>query len=457
MGELKQIPSVEKLLQTKPFSTLVEYFGHVLVLKATRETLSEIRKQFKDSQSIPPETIIAEQTKVKLEAWFEPTLKSVINATGVILHTNLGRAPLSTSARKAMEEIGAGYSSLEFDLDKGQRGDRAVHTERLLQLLTGAESALVVNNNASAVLLVLSALAKRKRVIISRSQLVEIGGGFRVPEVLKESGAILAEVGTTNRVHPADFSKALETPAAAILRVHPSNFKIIGFTEEPELETLVKIAHEHSALLIDDLGSGAFMDTTKYGLAHEPMVQESIKSGADIVCFSGDKLVGGPQAGIILGRKSLLDKIKKHSLARALRADKLCLAGLSQTLEHYLKDEAIREIPTWKMIAMKSSTIRARAESLAKGLGFGEVVGSQSAVGGGSMPGETLQSYVLSLPVKKPEVFLAKLRKSNPPIVARIENDRVVLDPRTVLDDQDETLLKALHTLLSEEPNEKRP
>lgn len=447
MGDLNQIPSVEKLLQSKSYSGLIKEFGRRLVLQATREILSNLRRHYQSSKVIPTESIITAQVKAKLNAWLSSSLKPVINATGVILHTNLGRAPLSKSARQAMEKIGSEYSTLEFDLVKGQRGSRGSDVEKLLQLLTDAESALVVNNNAAAVLLVLSALAKRKRVIISRSQLVEIGGGFRVPEVMRESGAKLVEVGTTNRVHQSDFENAFEQPAAAILRVHPSNFRIVGFTEEPALENLARIAHLHEALLIDDLGSGALLDSAKFGLAHEPMVQESIEKSADIVCFSGDKLLGGPQAGIILGKKVLLDKIRKHPLARALRADKTCLAGISATLEHYLKDEAVREIPVWKMIALKTSQIRKRANFWKKEIGSGEVIPGLSAVGGGSLPGETLPTFTLAIKVKNPDAFLADLRNTNPPIIARIENDKVVFDPRTVFPEQEQGLIENIRKI----------
>jgi L-seryl-tRNA(Ser) seleniumtransferase len=339
---------------------------------------------------------------------------------------------------------------LEYDLEKGQRGSRLIHAESALQKLTGAESALVVNNNASAVLLVLSALASKKRVIIPRSQLVEIGGGFRVPDVMKQSGAKLVEVGTTNRVHLSDFEEALAEPTALVLRAHRSNFKIVGFTEEPEFKDIVKLAHQAGVPVLDDLGSGALLDTAEYGLAHEPTVQESLAAGADLVCFSGDKLLGGPQAGIIIGRADLVAKLKKHPLARAVRADKTCLAGVTATLLHYLMDEALREIPVWRMISMTREQAKVRAEAWAKELGQGEVVESESTVGGGSLPEESLPTFVLSLKVKSPDRFLAKLRAQNPPVIARTENDRILLDPRTVLSEQDHLLISILQSLLTE-------
>lgn len=450
MGELSQIPSVEKILQSKAFKELSDDYGRSLVLSATREALQEVRRQFRTTRKIPDKNTYPFLVKKIIERWLSPRLTPVINATGVILHTNLGRAPLSLAARKAMDAISEGYCTLEFDMEKGERGDRFISVEQQFRLLTKAESALVTNNNAAAVLLVLTALARRRRVIISRNQLVEIGGGFRIPEVMKQSGAKLVEVGTTNRVREADFEEAFEEPAAAILRAHPSNYKIIGFTEEPALATLAATAHRHDAILIDDLGSGALLDTAKFGLAHEPTVQESLESGADIVCFSGDKLLGGPQAGIILGKKSLVDKIKKHPLARALRADKLCLAGLSATLEHYLRDEAQSEIPVWKMIAWKPVQLKTRAIRWRNVIGQGEVLACRSTVGGGSLPEETLPTFVLAVAAGKPQGFLAQLRRLTPAIIARVEDDRVVLDPRTVTPDQEDVLLKGLEEVLYE-------
>jgi L-seryl-tRNA(Ser) seleniumtransferase len=347
-----------------------------------------------------------------------------------------------------MDVVSRGYSNLEYDLEKGARGSRLVHAESILRKLTGAESALVVNNNASAVLLVLSALANKKNVIISRSQLVEIGGGFRIPDVMKQSGAKLVEVGTTNKVRLSDYKSALENSTALVMRAHPSNFKIIGFTEEPELKDIVESAHEKNVIVVDDLGSGALLDTAKFGLAHEPTVQESLSAGVDLVCFSGDKLLGGPQTGIIVGKKELIDKIKKHPLARAVRADKVCLAGITATLLHYLKDDAEREIPIWKMMSLTLKQVKGRAEAWKIELGQGNVVEGESTVGGGSLPGESFKTYLLSLEVKSPDKFLKKLRKQNPPIIARTENEKVLLDPRTVLPEQEGALLVGLKNAL---------
>jgi L-seryl-tRNA(Ser) seleniumtransferase len=346
-----------------------------------------------------------------------------------------------------MDEAAADYSTLEYDLEKGQRGSRLTHAEAILQKLTGAEAAVVVNNNASAVLLALAALAHKKRVIISRSQLVEIGGGFRVPDVMKQSQAKLIEVGTTNRVRLSDYQSALEEPTGLVMRAHRSNFKIVGFTEEPELKAIVEVAHQANVPVLDDLGSGALLDTARYGFAHEPTVQESLAAGVDLVCFSGDKLLGGPQAGIILGKKDLIDKIRKHPLARAVRADKTCLAGLTATLLHYLRDEAEREIPIWRMMSLSLEQLRARAETWRTELGQGEVIKSESTVGGGSLPEECVSTYVLALNVKSPDKFLKSLREANPPVIARVENDTILFDPRTVLDDA--LLLKVIKNALS--------
>jgi L-seryl-tRNA(Ser) seleniumtransferase len=366
----------------------------------------------------------------------------------VILHTNLGRAPLSDAAIRAMDAVSRGYSTLEYDLGKGTRGSRLIHAEAVLKKLTGVEAAVVVNNNASAVMLALAALAHRKRVVISRTQLVEIGGGFRVPEVMKQSGAKLVEIGATNRVNLNDYEAALAEPTALVMRAHRSNFKMIGFTEEPELSEVVAIAHRAGVLVVDDLGSGALLDTARFGIVHEPTAQESLAAGVDLVCFSGDKLLGGPQAGIILGRADLIAKIKKHPLARAVRADKTCLAGLTATLLHYLKDEAEREIPIWKMMSLTLKQVQARAEAWRLELGRGSVIEAESTVGGGSLPGESFPTYVLALDVKSPDKFLKKLRGQHPPIIARTENDRILIDPRTVPPEQEGALLVGVKNAL---------
>jgi len=293
----------------------------------------------------------------------------------------------------------------------------------------------------------LSALAKKKRVIIARSQLVEIGGGFRIPDVMAQSGAKLVEVGTTNRVHLRDFQEALQEPAALVLRAHHSNYKIVGFTSEPGIDELVQAAHAAGVAVLDDLGSGALLDTAVFGLAHEPTVQESLKAGVDVVCISGDKLLGGPQAGIILGKAQYVDKIRRHPLARVLRADKTCLAALSATLSHYLRDEAVQEVPVWRMIAMPAESVRERAECWRSELGFGEIAQGVSTVGGGSLPEETLPTWLLGIESRQPHQKLAGLREANPAVIARIEDGKVVFDPRTVFPEQEAGMLATIQAV----------
>ncbi len=439
---LRDLPSVDKLLAQA--GDLIAEYGRPLTTDMIRETLDGIRTNFNGQAVIPSPTEIVAQARARLDALSSPTLQPVINASGVILHTNLGRAPLSRPALTQMEAVAHGYSTLEYDLAKGERGSRTVHAEGLLTRLTGAEAALVVNNNAAAVLLVLSALARGRGVLISRSQLVEIGGGFRVPDVMKQSGAKLVEVGTTNRTHLTDFKEAMGAKTALILRAHHSNFKIVGFTTEPSLEELCSLGLP----VVDDLGSGALLDTTAFGLAHEPMPQESIRAGAALVAFSGDKLLGGPQAGLIVGKQALVAKIKKQPLARAVRADKLCLAALTATLLHYLRDEATREIPVWQMIAMPLADIEARARRWVAELGAGEVADGESTVGGGSLPGETLPTKLVAFTVKSPNAFAARLRAMNPPVIARVAEGRVLFDPRTVWVEEEAAWLGGVRKVL---------
>ena len=352
MGSLNSLPSVEKILQTEEAAVLTDNYGRPLTVRAIRETLEGLRSELGvrgDVQGISMSSILR-GTGDLLARWTRTGLRPVINATGVILHTNLGRAPLSNATLAAMREIASGYANVELDLNTGKRGGRSLDVEDALRMLTGAEAALVVNNNAAAVLLVLTGLAAKKRVAIARSQLVEIGGGFRMPDVMRQSGARLVELGTTNKVRLSDYEAAF-AETQVVLRAHRSNFKMVGFTSEPSLAEIAEAGHKRSQILVDDLGSGALLDTSRYGLAHEPMVQESLAAGADIVCFSGDKLLGGPQAGIIIGKADLLTRLAKHPLARAMRADKTTLAGLRATLTHYLLNEAETEIPVWQMIS----------------------------------------------------------------------------------------------------------
>jgi L-seryl-tRNA(Ser) seleniumtransferase len=450
MNELRRLPSVDALLRTDQAVEMIDQNGRELTVDAIRQVLDGHRQGLsKNPQTIQPSSQdLVNQAASLIETWLAPTLKPVINATGVILHTNLGRAPLSTAAQDALLATASAYSTLEYDPASGSRSSRSIHTEELLCRLTGAGAAMVVNNNAAALLLVLSVFARRKGVIISRTQLVEIGGGFRIPEVMAQSGAKLIEVGATNRVAIQDYEAAFENEPVAILHAHHSNYKIIGFTSEPQLKELGKLAHENNLLMIDDQGSGALIDTRRFGLVHEPTVQESLAAGCDLVCFSGDKLLGGPQAGIILGKSEVIKKLERHPLARALRADKLCLAALSATLNHYLKGEAASQIPVWQMISSTHQAMTIRATAWKKALAMGKVINGESTVGGGSLPEETLPTSLLALEVRNPNDFLAALRRMVPPLIARVENGRVVLDPRTVLISQDVTLLSHLHQSL---------
>lgn len=451
--ELRKLPSVDELLRSELLSPFIEEYSRELVVEAAREAVDRARKRILAGEKCPPSEEIAGEAKNILLKTISPSLYPLINATGVIIHTNLGRAPLSVEARAAMEAVARGYCNLEFDLEQGRRGSRYVHAENLLTHLTGAEAALVVNNNAGAVLLVLSALARGKEVIISRSQLVEIGGGFRIPDVMRQSGAILIEVGTTNRTYLRDYEEAITENTALIFRAHRSNFRITGFIHDVPLNELADLAHRYGLWLIDDLGSGALLDTSRYGLTHEPMVQESVAAGADVICFSGDKLLGGPQAGIIVGRKEIIERLKKFPLTRALRVDKITLAGLQATLLHYLKGEAEQKVPVWRMISADPAGLKRRAQRWAKRLrevGFkAEVIEGQSAIGGGSLPGETLPSWLLALRVPSPAAAARALRSYKPPIIVRIEEDLVLFDPRTVLPEEEEILLRGIRTTLA--------
>ena len=440
---LRSLPSVDRVLSQPAIAALG--LPAELVADAVREELAERRAAILAGGAAGESSAeaIAAAAAQRLKAAFAPSLRPVINATGVVIHTNLGRAPLSDAAVATMREA-ARYSNFEFDLDAGARGSRAHHLDAPLRALTGAEAALVVNNNAAALYLTLAAHAREREVIVSRGQAVEIGGGFRIPDVLRQSGAALVEVGATNRTRAADYAEAITERTAALLRVHSSNFRIVGFTEETPLAELASIAREHGALLIDDIGSGCLLETREYGLTHEPMPQESVAAGADLVLFSGDKLLGGPQAGIIVGREAAIAPLRSHPLMRALRPDKTTIAALGATLRHYLRGEAEAEIPVWRMIAAEADELRERAQSWRAALGRGEVVADQSPIGGGSLPGETRPTFALRLPTAG---LAAQLRRNDPPLIARVVNDGVQLDPRTVLPEQEPALLEALRPI----------
>jgi len=450
VSRLRQLPSVDRLLGLQPVQELIDAYGREQVVEALRWALKVARGEVSAGGPVPDRGSLTARATERLKELAAPSLRPVINATGVIIHTNLGRAPLSQAAREAVEAVSGGYSTLEYDIEAGARGHRSVHAERLLRSLTGAESALVVNNNAGAVLLALTGLAYGRGAIISRGQLVEIGGGFRVPDVMEQSGARLIEVGTTNRTHMYDYERALEgnVDGALILRAHHSNFRVVGFTSEPSLEELVGLGEKHGVPVVDDLGSGALLETREFGLAHEPMVQESVEAGAAVVCFSGDKLLGGPQAGIIVGRGAYVDPLKSHPLTRALRPDKLCLAALQATLLHYLRGEALEAVPVWRMVATSLAKIERRANSWQQRLAAAgidaSVVDGRSTVGGGSLPGETLPTKLVAVHAEHPDALASAMREGDPAVVGRIEDGRVVLDPRTVRTDDVSMMLKTV-------------
>ena len=454
--ELRKLPSVNTLLETQELIALSELHGHDLVVDAVRSELELARRKIIAGTKRDDMIQLTQAIANRVASTTRPTLQPVINATGVIIHTNLGRALLSNRAQEAMVQAASAYSNLEYSLEAGQRGSRYVHAADLLCRLTGAEAALVVNNNAAAVVLALMALAQHKDVLISRSQLVEIGGGFRVPDIMAQSGAKLVEVGTTNRTYIRDYEQALDPESLGlILSVHHSNYQITGFTAQPTLAELADIAHRFDVPFMEDLGSGTLLDTAPFGLAHEPTIQESIAAGVDIVTASGDKLLGGPQAGLILGRANLITRLKKHPLTRALRVDKTTLAALQATLLAYLENKATTEIPVWRMIAAKSSTLAQRAQQWLTALksdpGLSDVtldiIDTVSTVGGGSLPGQSLPTKALSLEVDSPDALAERLRlpvAGSPPVIARIESNQLILDPRTVLPEQDQPLLDAI-------------
>jgi L-seryl-tRNA(Ser) seleniumtransferase len=427
----------------------VSAYGRSLTVEGVRTVLDGWRAAILDGRTnLPMNAGLLAEVQDWLEEQIAPTLRPVINATGVIFHTNLGRAPLSTAATAAVQAAAQGYSNLEYNLEAGERGSRTVHAAALLEQLTGAQAALVVNNNAAAVLLMLTALCRGREVIISRGQLVEIGGGFRIPDVMAQSGARLVEVGTTNRTHLGDYAQAINENTAAILIAHPSNYKIVGFTTEPVLAELVALAHEKDLPLLYDLGSGSLLKTEQYGLAPEPTVTAAIEAGTDVTAFSGDKLLGGPQAGILCGQAWLIDRMRRHPLARAVRADKLCLAALAATLTHYLTGQAVREIPVWQMIALPLEQLQAEAETLAARLQemniTAVVIEGESTVGGGSLPGSTLPTWLVAVEGSGLEELAAGLRANNPSVIGRIQDGRLLFDLRTVLDEQRYQLAKAI-------------
>ncbi|HEY2477147.1 MAG TPA: L-seryl-tRNA(Sec) selenium transferase [Solirubrobacterales bacterium] len=438
-GELRRLPSVERLAAALPT------VPHHLAVAAAREEVARAREGIHAGSAAPdPEALIAAVASRVARA-AAPSLRPVINATGVVLHTNLGRAPLPAAAVERVAAVAAGYSNLEYDLEAGRRGSRAAHLDDLLRELGGAEAALAVNNNAAGVMLALAALAGDGEVLVGRGQLVEIGGSFRIPDILAQSGATLVEVGTTNRTRLADYEAAITERTTAILRVHQSNFRIVGFTEEPDAAALVGLAEERGLAMVDDLGSGALEE-----VLGEPTVRAAVAAGADVVCCSGDKLLGGPQAGILLGCAAAIERCKSHPLARALRLDKMQIAALEATLRAH-RDGGAAAIPAQAMIAASADELRGRAERTVAAIGEAASLDRESgAPGGGSLADVALEGPVCAVdpgPIGA-DALLARLRESDPPVIARIVRGRVVLDPRTMSDEEADTAAAAVRDAL---------
>ena len=441
----RSIPSIEQLRQRQAMRELEATYGRAAVVDALRAEASVIRMRLADSDGLDLviETMEA-AVRARLDADHAPSLVAVINATGVIVHTNLGRAPLAAVATSRVAALASGYTNLEYDLARGGRGRRDTHAERLICRLTGAEAAIIVNNNAAATLVSLAALGAGREVIISRGELVEIGGGFRVPDVMRQSGAILREVGTTNRTRVSDYAAAISDRTALLLRVHPSNFTIEGFTERPALAELTALANRFNLPVVEDLGSGFLgVPTGLEALKNEPSVADSIAAGVSLVMFSGDKLLGGPQAGVIAGTAEVVGQVRQHPLMRAVRADKMTYAALEATLEEYVSGRAAQTVPVARMMTMTLDEIERRATSLAAALSNAglqtEIVDGFSTIGGGSAPGAQLPTRLLALTLPAARLDAA-LRAARPPVIARIEDGRIVIDLRTVAPEDDERL-----------------
>jgi L-seryl-tRNA(Ser) seleniumtransferase len=455
---LSSIPKVDSLL-TDNRITNIESAPRVIVLEAIRETLDYYRKNILSDKinNYTYEDVVADILK-KVNDKNALHLRKVINATGTVLHTNLGRAVLAKSAVEAVINIAGRFNNLEFDLEEGMRGSRYSHVEELVCKITGAEAAIVVNNNAAAVMLALSTLCKGKEAIVSRGQLVEIGGSFRVPAVMEQSGAKLVEVGTTNRTHLSDYRNVISENTGTILKVHQSNYKILGFTQEVEAEELVDLGCKYEVPIIEDIGSGVFIDMSKYGLTYEPTVQESIRKGIDVVTFSGDKMLGGPQAGIIVGKKKYVDLMKKNQLTRALRIDKMTLAALEATLKLYLDEEtAVREIPGLRMLTKSAEILKKDAQKLSKMIKMKlkdraliEIKEDSSQVGGGAMPLESMRTFVIAIkPVNKSVTDVEnQLRGAEIPIITRINKDKIIIDVRTLFDDEYKIIVEMLDRIV---------
>ncbi|MDG1483524.1 MAG: L-seryl-tRNA(Sec) selenium transferase [Myxococcota bacterium] len=440
----KDLPSVSRLLQDPRLAGL----SHDLAVRVAREVIEDARQRIRAGEAVSP---LADAAAQRAEALCRPRLVPVINATGIVLHTNLGRAPMSPEAAAAAAAVAGGYSSLEMHLSTGKRGGRLEGIAAPLCELTGAEAAIGVNNNAAGVLLALTALARGKEVIVSRGELVEIGGSFRVPDVISDGGARLVEVGATNRTRLSDYADAITENTAVLLRVHASNFRMIGFTERPDRAALCALARERGVLVVDDLGSGLLhsapaMERSVVELEAEELVSNAIADGVDAVCFSGDKLLGGPQAGMIVGRSPVIQKMRRHPLYRALRLDKMVLAALEATLLLYRQGRQNEAIPARRMLAMTAAQCREAADRIAAEIPGSRVEADTSYSGGGALPAQGLPTFVVAVPVKRPDAFCAALRQGSPSIVARVARDTLILDPRTLLPGDAEVLIDAIRS-----------
>jgi L-seryl-tRNA(Ser) seleniumtransferase len=452
---LRKIPSVEEVANSSPFSSLLSQYPRRLLVERVRDVLQQIRKEILAGKRKEPPSI--EEVVDGVSVTIKLSLRKVVNATGVILHTNLGRAPLSEEAISHLIDVARGYSNLELNLSTGKRGSRYMHVVDYLLKITGAEDAFVVNNNAAAVFLALNTLSRGKEVIVWRGELIEIGGSFRLPEIMSLSGARLKEVGTTNKVYLHDYEEVISEETGLLMKTHPSNFRIVGFTHEVTLKELVELGEKYNLPVLYDAGSGALVDFKEKGFSGEPTIQEAVEAGVSIITFSGDKLLGGPQAGIVVGKKEFVEKMKKNHLNRALRIDKLTLAALESTLVHYFEDDPWEKVPALKVLSLPVEKVEKRARILAGKMedvvgGKGEVAALPTSAesGGGALPAVSLPSFGVSLSLFdfSPQELQELLRKNEPPIISRVENDRVIFDLRTIFPGEEEIILQAVENIL---------
>ena len=462
---LRTLPAIDRLLTTETLRVLADSQPSALIVEAAQRTVDDLRCQLLDEETDLPDIAletVAQQVAARVVEMATPSLRRVLNVTGTLLHTNLGRAPLCGDALQAITDVARGYSNLEYDLKTGQRGKRFEHVEDLICKLTGGQAATVVNNNAGAVMLALAALAGGRDALVSRGELIEIGGSFRIPDIMSASGVKLVEVGTTNKTHLRDYERAINTDTALILKVHTSNYRILGFTEAVSGEELADLAHQHDIPVLEDLGSGLLIDLTAYGLPKEPTVRETLKTGIDLVTFSGDKLLGGPQAGLLVGNREVIDKVRTHPMARALRIDKLTLAALEATLRLYLDpDRALREIPTLRMLSTPAQDLRQRGETLRSALEatLGEAADlhlreAKATVGGGALPLAELPGWVIAVTPRHRSVnaMCRELRRSQPAVIGRVQEGRFLIDPRTLNPEDEDALRHALEDVLKAKP-----